>query len=125
MFVKAHGDNAILTVYAIVADDDYVFGSGDVGESYIDLATSNIRILDENGNDVTGSVNLIDNGDSITIEGMHDLWQFEINSDDPFSAVMVTGGAGDDFSLSFFSYTAVQEEQPIDLAFDITRNNFV
>ncbi|MCC6077129.1 retention module-containing protein [Pseudomonas sp. GCM10022188] len=111
---------ASLVVTAILADNDYVFGSTDSGETRVDLSTSDIQVF--NGSvDVTSQVTLVDNGDSITIQGMKDGWSFQITSDDPFSAVQVAGASGtSEFSLSFFSYSRELPTQPISLSHAIT-----
>ena len=121
IFVQGGAGNlANLVVMAIVADNDYVFGSTDSGETRIDLSTSDIQVF--NGTvDVTDQVTLVDNGDSITIQGMKDGWTFQVTSDTAFSAVQVAGAAGtDEFSMSFFTYSRELPTQPIDLTHSIT-----
>ena len=114
------GNTANLIVMALVADNDYVFGSGDAGETQVDLSIGDIRVFD-GAVDVTGLVTLVDNGTSITIEGMHNGWTFQIVSDTAFSAVYVEGAADtDEFSLGFFTYTQTVPGQPIDLSHAIT-----
>ncbi|MCM2330428.1 MAG: VCBS domain-containing protein, partial [Pseudomonas sagittaria] len=109
-----------LTILAIIADNDNVFGSGDPGESYVPLSVSDIRVYDALGNDVTGSVTLVDNGDSITIRGMYDDWSYEVSSATQFSALQVTGAAGgSSFALGPFSYSQVIPDQPIELSYQI------
>jgi len=115
------GNTANLIVTAIIADNDYVFGSSDPGESQVDLSIGDIKVFNSIGVDVTGSVSLVDNGTSITIEGMHNDWTFQINSATAFSAVYVEGAADtDEFSLGFFTYTQTVPGQPIDLSHSIT-----
>ncbi|PAU53757.1 hypothetical protein BZL42_22065 [Pseudomonas indica] len=121
IFVKGGAANtANLIVTAIIADSDYVFGNGDPGESYVNLSTSDIKVFN-GATDVTNLVTLVDNGNSITIQGMKDGWTFQIVSDDAFSAVHVQGASGTgDFSLSFLSYSQEVPGQPIDLTHPIT-----
>ncbi|MCQ4347950.1 type I secretion C-terminal target domain-containing protein, partial [Pseudomonas stutzeri] len=119
---QVQGSNGLvnLTVLAIVADNDNVFGSGDPGESYVPLSTGDVRVYDAQGNDVTGSVTLIDNGDSITIRGLRDDWSFEVGSATQFSALQVTGATGSaSFALGTFSYSQVLPDQPIELSYRI------
>ena len=115
------GSGAVsLTILAIIADNDNVFGSGDPGESYVPLSTSDIRVYDALGNDVTGSVTLVDNGDSITIQGLYHGWSYEVSSATQFSALQVTGASGSTpFALGTFSYSQVLPEQPIELSYQI------
>jgi VCBS repeat-containing protein len=113
------GNTANLIVAAIIADNDYVFGSNDAGETQVNLSTSDIKVF--NGAvDVTNLVTLVDLGTSISITGMHDGWIFQINSATAFSAVYVEGaGATDEFSLGFFTYSQTLPGQPIDLTHPI------
>jgi Ca2+-binding RTX toxin-like protein len=116
--VKGGGGDAVLIVTAIIADNDYVFGSSDPGETQVDIGISNIKVFD-GVTDVTGSVILTDLGNSVSIDGMQAGWTFQIDSTTPFSAVHVEGGAGDDFALGLFSYSQVLVGAPIDLAHSI------
>ncbi|MFZ3183997.1 MAG: VCBS domain-containing protein, partial [Pseudomonas sp.] len=113
------GSTANLIVAAIIADNDYVFGSNEAGETQVNLSTSDIKVF--NGAvDVTNLVTLVDLGTSISITGMHDGWTYQINSATAFSAVYVEGaGATDEFSLGFFTYSQTLPGQPIDLAHPI------
>ncbi|MEX6502532.1 calcium-binding protein, partial [Pseudomonas zhanjiangensis] len=114
-------NTANLIVTAIIANNDYVFGNTDGGESQVNLSTADIKVFNGSGVDVTGSVTLIDNGNSITIQGMHNGWTYQVTSDTGFSAVYVQGAAGtNEFSLGFFTYSQTVPGQPIDLNFDIT-----
>jgi Ca2+-binding RTX toxin-like protein len=114
-------NTANLTVMAIIANNDYVFGNTDGGETQVNLSVSDIKVFNDSGVDVTGSVTLVDNGTSITISGMQDGWSYQIVSDTAFSAVYVEGAADtDEFSLGFFTYTQTVPGQPIDLSHDIT-----
>ena len=113
-----------LTLLAIVADNDNVFGATDPDETQVNLSTSDIKVYDALGNTVTpgaaSGLSLIDNGNAITINGLQDDWSFEINSATQFSAVQVTGASGStDFALGTFSYSQVLPSQPIDLAYQI------
>jgi len=121
VFVKGGGGNtAMLIVTAILADNDYVFGTSDAGESQVNLTTSNIKVFNSVGTDVTGSVTLTDIGNSIIIDGMKNGWSYQVSSATSFSAVHVQGGEAEDFSLGFFTYSQVVPGQPIDLAHPIT-----
>ncbi|MDA7087730.1 type I secretion C-terminal target domain-containing protein, partial [Pseudomonas sp. SA3-5] len=114
-------NTANLIVTAIIANNDYVFGNADGGETQVNLSTTDIKVFNGSGVDVTGSVTLVDNGNSITIQGMQDSWTYQISSDTGFSAVYVEGAADtDEFSLGFFTYTQTAAGEPIDLNFDIT-----
>jgi T1SS-143 domain-containing protein len=118
--VKGSSSNtAVLIVTAIIADNDYVFGTTDAGETQVNLSTSNIKVFNSVGTDVTGLVSLVDGGNSITISGMKADWSFEITSATAFSAVHVQGGNGSDFSLGVFSYSQIVTGQPIDLTHPI------
>ncbi|MDP3978608.1 MAG: type I secretion C-terminal target domain-containing protein, partial [Pseudomonas sp.] len=113
-------NTANLIVTAIIANNDYVFGNTDGGETQVDLSIGDIKVFD-GAVDVTGLVTLVDNGTSITIEGMHNGWVFQIASDTAFSAVYVEGAVDtDEFSLGFFTYTQTVPGQPIDLSHAIT-----
>ncbi|MNZ25711.1 Poly(beta-D-mannuronate) C5 epimerase 7 [compost metagenome] len=118
--VQSSNGTVSLTILAIIADNDNVFGSGDVGESYVPLSTSNIHVYDKLGNDVTSSVTLVDNGDSITIRGLLDDWSYEVSSATQFSALQVSSASDSSpFALGGFSYTQVLPEQPIELSYQI------
>ncbi|WP_181418756.1 DUF5801 repeats-in-toxin domain-containing protein [Aquipseudomonas alcaligenes] len=121
IFVKGGASNeAILIITAIVADNDDVFGLSDVGETQVNLATSNIKVFNASGVDVTASVTLLDLGNSISVSDMRDGWTFQIDSATSFSAVHVQGGNGEDFSLGFFSYSQTSVQQPISLLHPVT-----
>ncbi|MCM2318037.1 MAG: type I secretion C-terminal target domain-containing protein, partial [Pseudomonas sp.] len=118
--VQSSNGTVSLTILAIIADNDNVFGSGDVGESYVPLSTSNIHVYDKLGNDVTSSVTLVDNGDSITIRGLLEDWSYEVSSATQFSALQVSAASDSSpFALGGFSYTQVLPEQPIELSYQI------
>jgi VCBS repeat-containing protein len=115
---------ANLTVSAIQANDNYSF-IGDGSDSLVHLSVSNVKIF--NGAvDVTSSVTLVDNGDSISINGMQDGWSFQVATSGgvTFNAVEVEGAAETHtFKLGAFSYTETAPGQPIDLSFGITASD--
>ncbi|EEG10132.1 VCBS domain-containing protein [Pseudogulbenkiania ferrooxidans] len=118
---------ANLTLTAIVADNDKIYGTTDSGESQLDLSVSNITIYDANHNVVangTQGLTITDIGNSILVTGMHDGWSYQITSTDTFSAVNVAGATDTHtFSLGAFSYSETVPSQPIDLSFGITASD--
>ncbi len=116
---KANG-SVNLTVTAILTDSDNVF-YGDTDEGELDLAASDIRVLNASGVDVTDLVTVADSGNSVTISGMQERWSFVVSSPVAFTALQVEGAAGTGtFKLGFFSTVQVLPGQPIDLAFGVT-----
>ena len=62
----------------------------------------------------------MDNGDSITINGMQQGWTFEVKSATQFNAVQVDAAAGTStFKLGVFSYGETSYGSPVDLSYDI------
>ncbi|SMF04234.1 hypothetical protein SAMN02745746_00939, partial [Pseudogulbenkiania subflava DSM 22618] len=118
---------ANLTLTAIVADNDQIYGTTDAGETQLNLSVSNITIYDASHNIVannTQGLSITDLGNSILITGMHDGWSYQISSTDTFSAVNVAGATDTDtFSLGAFSYSQEAPGQPIDLSFGVTASD--
>jgi hypothetical protein len=115
----ASGNKANITLWAIVADDDQDFIGDSTGESFVDLSISNISVFNS-GTKVTG-LTITDNVDnSITITGIEDGWDFQINSGAFFSAVRVDGASGTDtFKLGAISVVTQNISDPIDLSHNI------
>lgn len=119
---QVQGNNGLvnLTVMAIVANDDYTFGSADPNETRVNLSTSDIAVYDAAGKDVTGLVMTNNSDGSITINGLHDDWSFQVSSATQFSAVEITAATGSDpFALGTFKYSQTLPEQPIDLTYQL------
>jgi hypothetical protein len=119
--ISVAGGTVNLTISAILADADNIFYGDGTGESVLALNVGNIRVFDVSGANVTSQVTLVDNGDSVTIQGMVEGWTFAVASATPFSALQVEA-AGDtsDFKLGFFSLVQTVPGLPIDLAFNLT-----
>jgi Ca2+-binding RTX toxin-like protein len=118
------GNEANLTVTAIVADDDSSFIGDGSGETKVNLDTTDIRVFDADpdtgGLDVTAQVTLTAVDGSVTIVGMQEGWWYEITSAEHFSAVQVTGAEDTTtFKLGAMSFEIVNDVGAIDLSYNI------
>ena len=120
-------DPVNLTVRAIHDDnDDNEFYNDVTDETEIELSTSNIKVYDDTGFNVTESVTLTPSltDGSITISGLQAGWTFEIDTfnveDVIFNAVQIEAAENTaKFKLGFFSYGENSLGDPIELEFQI------
>jgi hypothetical protein len=121
---------ANLTVTAIVAND-FAAGTGtdadshnlfynDADDANVNLSVTDIKVYNTSGQLVTSGITLIDNGNSITINGLKQGWTFEINSATEFNAVQIEAAANTEtFKLGVFSYGENSDGLPIELDYNI------
>ncbi len=137
VFVSGGSSNtASITLSAIVADSDntmYANPVGDVGETLINLSGANIQVFDgatlltqgTQAQYLAGTADywVGDTGDSVTLNGLHDGWTFQVTTDagNQFSAIQIDAAAGTDaFKLGFFTYGEASFGDPVDLSYQIT-----
>jgi large repetitive protein len=141
--VNGNPNNTIdITVSAILADDDQEFDNTPTtpedGESLADIHTVTIQnysntnppVLLDTYTFVEGDpppaaspYTVTFNGDgSVTIEGLGEHDVYEIETSDPFSAVVVEASPANttDFDLGIFAIGSVNTGDPVDLSFDVT-----
>lgn len=117
----AKSATASLTVSAILADDDLVFGGSDPQESRVALDADDFRVW--NGTqDVTAQVSITPNADgSVSLAGIKDGWVFSFSADTRFSALQIEADSGTSrFSLGFFTYSEIGDAAPIHMNQAIT-----
>ena len=138
VFVSGGSSNtASITLSAIVADSDntmYANPVGEVGEiPLIDLSGANIQVFDgatlltqgTQAQYLAGTADywVDDTGNSVTLNGLHDGWTFQVTTDagNQFSAIQIDAAAGTDaFKLGFFTYGEASFGDPVDLSYQIT-----
>ena len=111
---------ASLTVIAILANDDLVFGGNDPQESRVALDAANFRVW--NGTqDVTAQVSITLNVDgSVSLVGIKDGWVFSFYSDTRFSALQIEADSGTSrFALGFFTYSEIGDAEPVHMSHSI------
>ena len=115
-----------ITLAAIVADaDDFFYNDDGVGETKVALDIDNINVYDASGNLMEAGVDYTytDHGDTITLNGLQQGWDFEIvteGENEQFSAVQIDAATGtDEFKLGKFSYGQESDGNPIELNYDI------
>jgi len=114
--------SATLTLSAFAFESDANGGSGvpslDSG-SLINLSAGDISVYDSVGVNVTSEVNLSDSGNGILIDGVKDGWRVELESHEPFQAVKLTNGGGDDFTLGGLEYRSGGDGGDLDISYDL------
>ncbi|RUO76931.1 Ig-like domain-containing protein, partial [Idiomarina seosinensis] len=99
--VDKQQSNIAISVFSNVNQND--IGDKNGGDQ-IDLTLANIRVYDEQGADITDSMDIrIDDG-RIEIKGMLDGYSFEVLSDSPFQALQVESIDANGFTLGDFSF---------------------
>ncbi len=117
--------NILVTAFYILdvptdALGDYYTDASDAADK-ITLSTTDIKVYDFGGNDVTGSVTISQSGDSVLIEGIQQDWTFEVNSDDAFNAIQIDAATGSStFKLGVFSYGEDLTGDPLELSYAVT-----
>ncbi|USZ48002.1 retention module-containing protein [Halomonas sp. DN3] len=103
-----------LRALAIVAEDGQ--------DQFLPLSSSDFRVLDQRGIDVTSEVRVEVAGDGLAVEGLQDGWTFVVSRSEGMQALVVDGGSGEPFALGSVSVTrgASSGDAELSLALEAT-----
>ncbi|MGM0913550.1 MAG: type I secretion C-terminal target domain-containing protein, partial [Pseudomonadota bacterium] len=93
--------------------------SSATNDIYLNLSVDDIRIFNASGGDVTNSVTISDQGDGVRVEGVQSGWSYEVSTDQPFQAIEIVGGDGDDFKLGDMDFRTSGTATSFDINLDI------
>uniref|UniRef100_UPI0024930C53 VWA domain-containing protein n=1 Tax=Halomonas alimentaria TaxID=147248 RepID=UPI0024930C53 len=88
-------------------------------DTYLNLSVDDIRVFNASGGDVTSSVTITDQGDGVRVEGVQSGWSYEVSTDQPFQAIEIVGGGGDDFKLGDMDFRTSGTATSFDINLDI------
>jgi len=117
VFTTAGTTSISLTVTALVATGGILYGSA---AAATDLSVTDIHVYNAAGTVVTSGFTLVDNGSSVTINGLKDGWTFEVTTDTHFNAIQIDAGKSGEFKLGLFSYGEESYGSPVELSYDLS-----